>query len=137
MDTDLETLSSKFVEDCSVKEDTENELENIPDCEEKRKANFTNLPIDVLRLVIGFAEERPNNRFSWASRPHMSLTATNRYFYNLRRHLYWKLTKTYSIKYYEDEEFRTDVHSRLENPSIQLHLDLSGCNNITNVSAIG
>ena len=125
METDLETLSSKFVEDCSVKEHTENDLENIRDCKEKRKANFANLPIDVLRLIIDVSGERK------------SLTATNRYFYNLRRHLYWTLTKTYSLKYYEDEEFRTDVHSRLENPSIQLHLDLSGCNNITDVSALG
>ena len=87
METDLETLSSKFVEDCSVKEDTENELENIPDCEENRKANFANLPEDVLCLILAISGERK------------SLTATNRYFYNLRRHLYWKLTKTYSIKY--------------------------------------
>ena len=58
METDLETLSSKFVEDCSVKEHTENDLENILDCKEKKKANFANLPIDVLRLVIGFADER-------------------------------------------------------------------------------
>ena len=111
---------------------------------ENGTTNLTHLPVDVLDLVIDFAEERIlKNSFAsgsankYQSRPHMSLTTTNRYFYNLRRHLYWKLTKTYSLKYYEDEKFRANVHSRVENPSIQLSVDLSECSNITDVSALG
>ena len=56
------------------------------------------------------------------------------YLYN---NSYIRLNRYYSIRYYEDEEFRTFVHSRVENPSNQLSLDLSECRNITDVSALG
>ena len=56
------------------------------------------------------------------------------YLYN---NSYIRLNRNYSIRYYEDEEFRTLVHSRVENPSNQLSLDLSECRNITDVSALG
>jgi len=102
---------------------------------ENGKTNLTHLPIDVLRLVIGFAGIR-HTFGSWGLRPHMSLTVTNRYFYSMRRHLYLRLNKRYSLKYYEDQQFRSYVHSRLENPSTQLSLDLSKCYKITDVSAL-
>ena len=85
------------------------------------KTNLTHLPLDVLRLVFEFCE---GSNF---------LTATNRYFYNVRRHLYLRLSRKYSLEYYEDEDFRTLVRSRVENPSIQLSLTLRGCSNITDV----
>jgi hypothetical protein len=158
MDNDIERLSSKFVESCNVEDDTENELEKLnasdnekdnafvkssndrkndimnesddqsvekQTFEEKRKINFTDLPLDVLHLVIEF------------SRQSRSLTATNRHFYKVRRHLYWKLNRTYSFYYYDDEDFRTLVHSRVENPSKQLSLNLRKCSDITDVSALG
>ena len=74
---------------------------------ENGKTNLTHLPVDVLLLVIDFAVEQSEFVFPGASsRPHMSLTATNRYFYNVRRQLYLKLNEQYSLKYYENEEFR-------------------------------
>ena len=89
------------------------------------KTNLTHLPLDVLRLVFEFCEGSN------------SLTATNRYFYNVRRHLYLRLSRKYSLEYYEDEDFRTLICSRVENPSVQLSLDLRDCRNITDVSALG
>jgi hypothetical protein len=92
--------------------------------EEKRKTNFTDIPTEVLRLIFDLGG-------------YSSLTATNRYFYDVRRHLFLKLNKTYSRKYYDDEHFQTLVHSRLENPTKQLSLDLSGCIEVTDVTALG
>ena len=98
------------------------------------------LPVEVLGLVFDFARVRTQNEKHnprSLSQPHMSLTATNKHFYDVRRHLYLRLNRKYSLKYYQDEEFRAHVHSRLENPSKQLSLNLSKCNNITDVSALG
>ena len=92
--------------------------------EEERKTNITHLPEDVLRLII-------------VELGGLSLTETNRHFYNVRRHLYLRLSRTYSRKYHEEEDFRIVVHSRVENPSNQLRLTLRGCSNITDVSALG
>ena len=102
--------------------------------------NLVNLPVEVLGLVFAFAGVRTQNEKNNSrslSQPHMSFTATNKHFYKMRRHLYLRLNRTYSLKYYQDEEFRAHVHSRLENPSIQLSLDLRGCSKITDVSALG
>ena len=126
MDNEIESMSNKFV-DCKVKEDSEGELvENSAsdEQEEKRKTNFTDIPAEVLRLIFDLGG-------------YSSLTATNRYFYNMRRQWYLKLNNRYSLKYYEDQQFRSYVHSRVENPSTQLSLALSGCWNITDVSALG
>ena len=79
---------------------------------EERKTNITHLPEDVLRLII-------------VELGGLSLTETNRHFYNVRRHLYLRLSRTYSRKYHEEEDFRILVHSRVENPSNQLSLKLS------------
>ena len=83
------------------------------------KTNITHLPLDVLRLVFEFCEGSN------------SLTATNRYFYNVRRHLYLRLSRKYSLEYYKDENFRTLVRSRVENPSKQLSLTLTTLSNYT------
>ena len=126
MDNEIESLSDRFV-DCKVKEDSQGEpVENSAsdEQEEKRKTNFTDIPAEVLRLIFDLGG-------------YSSLTATNRYFYDVRRHLFLKLNKTYSRKYYDDEHFQTLVHSRLENPTKQLSLDLSGCIEVTDVTALG
>ena len=72
-----------------------------------------------------------------------------RKFYKINKHLnqiyklytyknsYIRLNKRNSLKYYEDEEFRTLVLSRVENPSNQLSLNLRNCTYITDVSALG
>ncbi len=88
---------------------------------------FTDLPVDVLRVIVDLGGY-PLSR---------SLAATSRHFCNVSRHLYWKLNKTYSLKYYDDEAFRTVVHSRVENPSKQLSLNLTRCSTITDVGALG
>ena len=43
----------------------------------------------------------------------------------------------YSLKFYEDEEFRNRVLSSIKYPSNQLSLDLSYCDNVSDVSALG
>ena len=49
----------------------------------------------------------------------------------MRRLLLRRLNRTYSRKYRDDENFRTLVHSRLENPSKQLSLTLTTLSNYT------
>ena len=89
---------------------------------------FTDLPVDVLRVIVDLGGYPLSH----------SLAATSRHFYNVSRHLiYLGLNQEYSLKYYDDEAFRTVVHSRVENPSKQLSLNLSECSNITDVSALG
>ena len=106
--------------------------------------NLVNLPVEVLGLVFAFAEVRTKvrtqnekNNSRSLSQPHMSFTATNKHFYKMRRHLYLRLNRTYSLEYYQDEEFRAHVHSRLEDPRIQLSINVSYCSKITDVSALG
>ena len=88
-------------------------------CLEKRKTHIGDLPEDVFRLIFGFSEAGD------------SLTATSRHFYRMRRLLLLRLNRTYSRKYRDDENFRTLVHSRLENPSKQLSLTLTTLSNYT------
>jgi len=47
------------------------------------------------------------------------------------------LNKKYSLKFYEDEEFRKRVHSSIDDPSKQLSLNLSDCLNVKDVSVLG
>ena len=87
--------------------------------------SFTDLPIDVLQLIVDLGGLS-------------ALIGTNRhFFFDVRPHLYWKLNRKYSLQYYSDEAFRTRVHSRVENPSIHLSLDLRRYSDITDVSALG
>ena len=58
------------------------------------------------------------------------------YGLHLYNNSYIRLNKNYSIRYYEDEEFRNMIKSRVSNPKNQLSLDLNFCNNITDVSAL-
>ncbi len=54
----------------------------------------------------------------------------------LKTYINYKLTKEYSLMYYDDVLFRNRVLNKICNPYKQLHLNLSGCN-ITDVSALG
>ena len=56
------------------------------------------------------------------------------YLYN---NSYIRLNKNYSIIYYENEEFRNMIKSRVINPRNQLSLDLRDFDNITDVSVLG
>ncbi len=55
----------------------------------------------------------------------------------LKKYINYKLNKTYSLLYYEDVLFRNIVLNKIFNPIKQLHLNLSGCKNITDVSELG
>jgi len=54
-----------------------------------------------------------------------------------KKYIHYKLNKEYSLLYYDDISFRNRVLSEIFNPYKQLHLDLSECNQITDVSALG
>jgi hypothetical protein len=66
-----------------------------------------------------------------------SLCDTRRSFATLKKYINYKLNKTYSLLYYDDIIFRNIVLSKIFNPIKQLHLNLSGCKNITDVSELG
>ena len=55
----------------------------------------------------------------------------------LKKYINYKLNKEYSLMYYDDILFRNIVLSKIFNPNKQLHLNLSGCDNITDVSSLG
>ena len=93
--------------------------------EEKRKIQITDLPVDILRLISLFVSV---NKFTSTCRD---------LFFGVKPQLYWRLNKTHSLKYYEDEAFRRLVDSRIENISLQLSLNLRYCSKITDVSALG
>ena len=50
---------------------------------------------------------------------------------------YWRLTRMFSKKYLESASFRLTVERRVKDISKRLSLDLSYCDNITDVSALG
>ena len=66
-----------------------------------------------------------------------SLCDTCRLFATLKKYINYKFNKEYSLMYYDDILFRNKVLSKIFNPLKQLHLDLSYCENITDVSALG
>ena len=55
----------------------------------------------------------------------------------LKKYINYKLNKTSSLLYYDDVLFRNIVLNKIFNPIKQLNLNLSGCKNITDVSALG
>ena len=62
--------------------------------------SFTDLPIDVMQLIVDLGGLS-------------ALIGTNRhFFFDVRRHLYLRLNREYSLKYYREEAFRAQVHSR-------------------------
>ena len=56
----------------------------------------------------------------------------NKYLYSLK---YYKFNEKYSLKYYDDEQFRKLVQLKI--PKNKLSLNLSDCNKITDVSMLG
>ena len=57
-------------------------------------------------------------------------------FTTLKKYIKYKLNIDYSLIYYEDIAFRNIITSKIFNPYKQLHLDLNGCDNITDVSIL-
>ena len=54
-----------------------------------------------------------------------------------KKFIYIKLNKNYSLKYYNNEEFRNIIHNSVEKSNKQISLDLSNSTNITDISALG
>ena len=66
-----------------------------------------------------------------------SLCDTCRSFATLKKYINYKLNKQYSLMYYDYILFRNIVLNKIFNPIKQLHLNLNGCKNITDVSTLG
>ena len=60
-----------------------------------------------------------------------NLLNSNKYLFNLKLK-YFKLNTPYSLKYVEYIYFKNVVDSRITNSKLQLSLDLSNCEKITN-----
>ena len=54
-----------------------------------------------------------------------------------KKYITYKLNRDYSLIYYNDILFRQQVLNNICNPHKQLHLDLSECSEITDVSSLG
>ena len=65
-----------------------------------------------------------------------SLCDIDRSFTTLKKYINYKLNRQYSLMYYDDILFRNIVLNKIFNPIKQLHLNLNGCDNITDVSAL-
>ena len=55
----------------------------------------------------------------------------------LKKYIIYKLNSQYSLMYYDDILFRNIVLNKIFNSNKQLHLDLSNCKNIIDVSILG
>ena len=55
----------------------------------------------------------------------------------LKKYINYKLNKEYSLMYYDNVLFRNGVLSKIINPYKQLYLNLTCCDKITNISALG
>ena len=82
------------------------------------------LNIDLLKII---------NEYTYIR----NLCDTGLLLTTLKKYINYKLNKKYSLMYYDDILFRNIVLSKIFNPDKQLYLDLSLCNNITDVSALG
>ena len=65
-----------------------------------------------------------------------SLCDTCLLFATLKKYIIYKLNKEYSLMYYDDILFRNNILHKIFNPYKQLKLDLSDCQNITNLSVL-
>jgi len=83
---------------------------------------FTNT--DLFRVINEYAYLR-------------SLCDTCTLLSTFKKYLIYKLNSTYSLLYYDDISFRQRVLNKIFNPCKQLYLDLSDCNQVTDVSALG
>ena len=66
-----------------------------------------------------------------------NLCDTCTFLSTLKTYITYKLTKEYSLLYYDDVLFKNRVLHKIFNPNKQLYLDLSYCKNITDVSMLG
>ena len=71
--------------------------------------------------------------------PIFQLLGTNRlFFFSVKRNRhYYRLNREFSKTYQKSEAFRDAVKGRMKDMSKQLYLNLSWCNNITDVSGLG
>ena len=56
--------------------------------------------------------------------------------FNLKKYVNYRLTKEFSLKYYVDEKFRSDLVKKISNPGKQLYLDLSERDDVIDVSVL-
>ena len=98
--------------------------------------SILSLSDDIFIEILGFLDGNKGKKFNEINK---YLNQIYKLYYKLYtyKNIYIRLNKKYSLKYHEDEEFRTLVRSRVENPRNQLSLSLSNCHNITDVSALG
>ena len=95
---------------------------------EQKKTQFSDLNVDCLRMIIGFLENSDQ----------LGLFPCCRMLYGFKKDLhYFYLNHKYSKKYYIDPEFRDLIKSKVQDISKQVSVNLSWCNNITDVSALG
>ena len=66
-----------------------------------------------------------------------SLCDTCTLLLTFKQYITYKLNNKYSLMYYNDMLFRNIVLNKIFNPNKQLHLDLSECSEITDVSVLG
>ena len=68
----------------------------------------------------------------------LQLCLTSKEIYSETKQIkFLELNKKYSLKFYEDKEFRNRVLSSIDDPSKKLSLDLNCCFNVRDVSALG
>ena len=79
--------------------------------------------IDLFRIINDYTDLR-------------SLCDTCVLLSTFKKYINYKLNTLYSLMYYNDVLFRNIVLSKIFNPLKQLHLNLRGCTDITDVSAL-
>jgi hypothetical protein len=95
---------------------------------EQKKTQFSDLNVDCLRIIIGFLS---NNGMK-------SIFDVNKLIHDMKRiFYYYRLNLESSKRYYIDPEFRDLIKSKVCDISKQISVNLSGCDEITDVSALG
>lgn len=84
-------------------------------------------PIFYVRDIVSYI-----NEFIKDDNP---LLSCNKYLKGLKLE-YITLNKTYSLKYYENAEFRDLIQSKMNNSRFQLSLNLSNCSQVTDLSVL-
>ena len=94
----------------------------------EQKTTLTVLVDDCLREIFRFLENSDQ----------LALFSCCRWLYGFKKDLYYfYLNAEYSKKYYIDPEFRDLIKSKVRDISKQVSVNLSGCDEITDVSALG
>ena len=92
-----------------------------------KKKNLVHLPQDVLGNISAFVD--PLNLW---------ITCKSLWDGELRKDIvYLFLEDQNALRFYEEEDFRVYVYLRVRNPNKQISLDLSYCDQVADVSALG